>query len=368
MSVAREILYSFLRTALGHGVFQEKLSAEEWNAIHESLRRQALLGVGFMAIERLSHEYLPSKELVLKWFCEVERIRAANRRLNKDAVVVTRQLQEIGLRAVILKGQGLSLLYPDISLRQPGDIDVWVEGNRYSVMRLLGRHSIGGKVMYHHLDCSNWVQSDVEVHFIPTFFYSPFRNIRLQRFFREHEDIVFTNKVDLPEGQICVPTNSFNRIYILCHIYRHFLTEGVGLRQLLDYYYVLKCGFTPEERFATVVTLKGLGIYRFARGVVYILQRVFGLEYAFCIVPPDERLGTFLLEEILRSGNLGQYDLYSALNCRTGRNRFTRLLQIMRRNSRFLLWFPSEVLWYPLFRVWHWGWKVVCVNYRYKVK
>ena len=34
-------------------------------------------------------------------------------------------------------------------------------------------------------------------------------------------------------------TASFNVIYQLCHLYHHFFDEGIGLRQIIDYYYGL---------------------------------------------------------------------------------------------------------------------------------
>ena len=54
-------------------------------------------------------------------------------------------------------------------------------------------------------------------------------------------DLQCSNVVTLPDGygEITVPTMSFNVIYILSHLYRHVFTEGIGLRQLIDYYFVL---------------------------------------------------------------------------------------------------------------------------------
>ena len=50
-----------------------------------------------------------------------------------------------------------------------------------------------------------------------------------------------SNIVSLPDdaGDIAIPTTAFNVIYQLCHLYHHFFDEGIGMRQMIDYYYVV---------------------------------------------------------------------------------------------------------------------------------
>lgn len=62
-------------------------------------------------------------------------------------------------------------------------------------------------------------------------------------------DLQCSNVVILPDGfgEITVPTLSFNVIYILSHLYRHVFTEGIGLRQLLDYYFVIEKFFSKQS-------------------------------------------------------------------------------------------------------------------------
>ena len=58
-----------------------------------------------------------------------------------------------------------------------------------------------------------------------------------------------------------IPTVEFNIIFQLTHIYSHLMNEGIGLRQLLDYYYVL-CDFykvyqKSSKTHPSSLTLKG---------------------------------------------------------------------------------------------------------------
>ena len=64
----------------------------------------------------------------------------------------------------------------------------------------------------------------------------------LQQFFKNNKEKQFSNIQELPGqvGKICIPTPYFNAVYQLTHINVHVLIEGIGLRQFIDYYYVLK--------------------------------------------------------------------------------------------------------------------------------
>ena len=61
--------------------------------------------------------------------------------------------------------------------------------------------------------------------------------------------------------------------------------------------------------------LKELGLWKFVGGIMYIMQEVFGMPASRLIVPPNEKYGKFVLNEVLEAGNFGKHD---------ARNRFGR--------------------------------------------
>lgn len=158
-------------------------------------------------------------------------------------------------------------------------------------------------------------------------------------------------------GNINVPSAVFNRVFVLAHLlYRHLLTEGVGVRQVVDYYYVLQEKLTEPERTETVKVLRQTGMARFAAAVMYVLQYYLGLSESQLLLPPDQKRGLFLLQELQRSGNFGHYDKQMH---RSGHNsKLARLILIMRRNFRFLHDYPAEILCYPIFRIYHFIWRM----------
>lgn len=270
-----------------------------------------------------------------------------------------RKFQQEGFRCCILKGQGNALLYPDPYMRTPGDIDIYVDGGRKRVMDYVNKVCPNQVMRYHHVDFPV-MKTAIEVHFMPSYMFYPKHNRRMQRWFGEVMDLQCSNMVTLPDdyGEITVPTENFNVIYILSHLYRHVFTEGIGLRQLLDYYYVLNVWEHDDKALMYIQNMIGyFGMKKFAGGIMYVMHEVFGLPTSKLVGPIDEKEGTFLLDEIMRGGNFGQYD--TSLGSKENEGKIHRYLRMNLRNLRFVKHYPTEALSEPLFRTWFAVWKKV---------
>lgn len=333
------------------------IKSSDGEALYRIAAKHALLGVAFKGIERLPESQRPDKEIIIKWFSASRKIAAMNATVNNNAAKVAEMFSKKGFRTCLLKGQGNALLYPDPHTRTPGDIDIWVDGGTKRVLALADKVAPGTQRSYHHTDFPPCGGTEVEVHYRPSFMNNPVFNSRLQRYFSDNAERQFSNTATLPDssGNISVPTAAFNRIFQMSHIYRHLTHEGIGLRQLLDYYYVLKQGFTDEEKAQDQKTLKRCGMYKIAAAVMYVQKEVFGLDDCHLTVPPDEHNGKILLNEIMQSGNFGFHD--SRLDKFRG-NRLKRNIQRCVRDIRFASVYPGESLWEPVFRLWHFAWRI----------
>ena len=256
--------FHLLRYSIGAtNVVPQEIVDDEWEDVYLIAQQQSLLGVLFYGIEK-HPEMRPPRELLLKWYAISEQIRGANERTNRIAVKVCERFRKNGFRTCVLKGQGNTLNYPDPHVRSSGDVDVWVAGGEEKVLAF-AREIVGEtKICYHHVDFKAVDGVEVEAHYRPSFLNNLIHNGRLQKWFEEKADEQFSHEVDLPDdaGKVCVPTNAFNRIYQLAHINQHVINGGIGLRQIVDYYFVLKQGFTEEERVHDERLLKHLGLYR----------------------------------------------------------------------------------------------------------
>lgn len=254
-------------------------------------------------------------------------------------------------------GSGVALSLPPLR-RQCGDIDIWLSGTRRDIVALAREACPGADVCYHHADWLNSEGISVELHIRPSWLCSPLRNRRLQSFFRGHHSF---GGVNTPLG-FCVPSLEFNSVFILVHIFRHLFYGGVGLRQLLDYYYVVRSlhGSMADVKGKGVLAdtrhhLRRLGLYKFARAVMYVLHEVFALPEDMMIVPMDTGEGVFLLGEIMSADNFGRHDVRN--RARPGEGRPARFARHIRRNLRFLRHYPEETLSFPFWTVWHWCWR-----------
>ena len=435
-----QIFFDFLRFCIGSTKEIPDSSKEaDWKELYAIAKKQCLVGILFDGIKKLPAEYVGmKKELLLQWMAESQMLEKANVRLNDAAIQVSEWFRKKGFRTCILKGQGNALLYPNPYSRTPGDIDIWVEGGDKRVISFVRSISPHEKACYHHIEFPSYKGVEVEVHYRPSFLLCFCHNRKLQKYYERVKEEQFSHRVMLKEqGEIAIPTVGFNLIFQLTHIFSHLMNEGIGLRQLLDYYYVL-CDFFKVYQKSSKITpslftlkegstshpdpltlrgeggnrptrcseplrskdggpkrsspncagwdrrdaigdmtsataarssfaanssaaidrvqkeLKELGLWKFAEGIMYIMQEVFGMPASRLIVPPNEKYGKFVLNEVLEAGNFGRHDARN----RFGRSQLGHNLQRVYRDMRLVRYFPAEALCEPLFRIWHFFWRM----------
>ena len=339
----------------------------DWQNLYSFASKQALLGFCFDGIERLGEEYPEElkqnpigRELLMTWMGKAQQIRRQNMKVNVVASKLYSMLREDGLRCCILKGQGNALIYPNPYSRNPGDIDVWVNAERDSLTEYAKEHFVlEDDVRYHHIE-TTMDGVPVELHFFPCTMNNPIYHARLQRWFKRNADLQCSNVVSLPDGigEIAIPTMAFNAVYQLTHLYHHFFDEGIGMRQIIDYYFVL---VKSEERRVKNLTalqreLKHLGLWKFAGAVMYVLHEVLGISEEKMNVPMDEKRGKLLLAEILNGGNFGKH--FTKYGHFTQQGMAKKYFLKIWRNMHFVRYYPAEALSEPIFRTWHFFWRM----------
>lgn len=360
--------FAFLKYCLGSkGDMSRMVAGMDWQELYSFASKQALLGLCFEGIERLGKEYPEElkrnpigRELLMTWMGKEQQIRRQNMKVNAVASKLFSMLREDGLRCCILKGQGNALMYPNPYSRTPGDIDVWVNASRERIMEYAQKKfELEDDIRLQHLETS-LDGVPVELHFFPCSMNNPIYHARLQKWFRRNADLQCSHIVGLPDGagDIAIPTTAFNVIYQLTHLYHHFFDEGIGMRQIIDYYFVL---VKNEERRMKNLTalqreLKYLGLWKFAGAMMYVLHEVLGLSEEKMIAPMDEKRGKLLLAEILNGGNFGQH--FTKYGHFTQQGMAKKYFLKIWRNMHFVRYYPAEALCEPLFRTWHFLWRM----------
>ena len=461
--------FALLRYCLGKKRNMSRVIAGmDWQELYSFASKQALLGLCFEGIERLGKEYPEElkqnpigRELLMTWMGKAQQIRRQNMKVNAVAGKLFAMLRVDGMRCCILKGQGNALMYPNPYSRIPGDIDVWIDASRERIMEYAQKKfELGDDIRLQHLETS-LDGVPVELHFFPCSMNNPIYHARLQKWFRRNADLQCSHIVSLPDGagDIAIPTTAFNVVYQLTHLYHHFFDEGIGMRQIIDYFLVVndfsknvfldtdfsnhpvnfsnhpvplskegstfspspsssgsgdvtapswcseplrskvggpskvspdcagwdrrgvsgdtssvscssvsgssitsvRSASTTDSSASTALVvvqreLKYLGLWKFAGAVMYVLKEVLGLSEDKMIVPVDEKRGRLLLAEILDGGNFGRhFTKYAGFTHQSmGKKYFLKIW----RNMHFVRYYPAEALCEPLFRTWHFFWRL----------
>jgi hypothetical protein len=320
--------------------FEAAPSDAQWDRWLELAKQQSVTGVLYHALDVLPEDQLPSRDPSRRWMMDRTKAVRRNALVDQRARELTDLFASAGFKSAVLKGQGVSRFYPDAALRQSGDIDLWVPGGREKVLAFLkGRYPLRRPV-YHHVEARFFEDVEVEVHFLPAFLYSPFRNRTLQRYFES-----CAQEWDMAGGEetgFFYPKAPFAAVFSLVHISKHIINEGVGLRQVMDHHYIMQAladaDLEPVRRL-----VKRLGMASLAAALAAVETELFGAPGCPELFPPDAKRGARLLEDVLLSGNFGHSDE------RSGGKRA--------RFFRFVADYPSEVLWSPAWKIWHRCWR-----------
>ena len=358
-------IFAFLKCCLGYkGNMSRMIAGMNWHELYSFASKQALLGLCFEGIERLGEDYPEElkqnpigRELLMTWMGKAQQIRRQNMKVNAVVSKLFSMLREDGLRCCILKGQGNALMYPNPYSRTPGDIDVWINASRERIMEYAQKKfELGDDIRLQHLETS-LDSVPVELHFFPCSMNNPIYHTRLQKWFRRNADLQCSHIVGLPDGagDIAIPTMAFNVIYQLTHLYHHFFDEGIGMRQIIDYYYVVNNDELLAIKDTLQKELKHLGLWKFAGAVMYVLHEALGLSEEKMIAPMDEKRGKLLLAEILNGGNFGQH--FTKYGHFTQQGMEKKYFLKIWRNMHFVRYYPAEALSEPIFRTWHFFWR-----------
>lgn len=336
------------------------LSDGDWDKMYAFAKKHALLGIVYKAIMSLPSEQLPPRRVKIQFALAAEKIASRNKVMDEYSASATAMMKELGMQACVLKGQAVARRYPWPDARQSGDIDLWVDKDIDAVLPLLRSRWELNEVFYHHAGIRPFpdTKTEVEVHFMPSWMYNPFTNRKLQEYFRGNSQKQFDNF--LSDMGFSSATCGFDCVFSLVHIFRHLFLEGIGLRQIIDYHFILQDSSSEERRDAYVMAC-GIGMERFVPALMYVLKYVTGLEDEKLLCSPDERSGEFLLHEILRSGNFGRYDSRNVPIRLNGKKELLSV-RFFRRLKRLFTFFgiaPGEVLWAPFFKVWQQIWRMV---------
>lgn len=359
MTYINSIFFELVQVAISKRIcLSHTPSADEWGKLYAMAKKQSLVGVCFVGVQKLVEQRQELPEMLyFTWMGMAAKIQQRNEVVNRQCVELQKRLSADGFRSYIMKGQYVATLYGEhlAALRQSGDIDVYLEGGLDKVLAYARTFGEVKKVNELEMSVPVFSETEVEFHYRPFIMRNPFKNARLQAFFNSKNIECFTNKIALPNdvGEIVSPTIEFNLVHQLVHTYHHFITEGVGLRQLMDYYFVIQASNAEDIRECQKM-VASLGLNRFASALMWVLVHVFGLKVEQALWAPCEKDGRLLLDEILLSGNFGHTD-ERAKDIQT--SRWKAFCFVNGKTFRFWRFDHWAWFWSPVWRIYHFLWR-----------
>lgn len=353
------MFFELLQVSLGNrGSLSATPTSDEWAAIYDESERQAVTGVILCGLDRLPLEQRPPKAILLQWIGMVQMIEQRNQVMDKHCGELLKMLKEQGVRGSILKGQGVALLYDKElrPLRQSGDIDVYVDcGIERAMDFAKTKGQKNPKYAYKHLHLEIWDDTEIEMHVRVEVLLNLVKNKKLQQWFKNHNDEAFGSHYLEGCLEMTTPTVEFNVFYILLHIYRHFLYEGVGMRQIVDYYMVLRTvHYSRLTVYDYVETVRVFGMEKFARGLMWVMKEALGMPEEWMLWESNEKEGEFILKQIMTGGNFGHYHE----RLKHGGGKLGTIKAILVHNMHLLGHYPSDALWAPIYFIWLMIWKL----------
>lgn len=365
------LFFELLQVALGRrGQLSSAPDEAMWRTLFDMAKRQALQGVAFVGVQRLPKEQWPWGGMVMQWMAAAEQVRKRNMKATEVCDRLQTVLRRDGFSPCILKGQANHAYYPQelATMRVCGDVDVWAmpaDASPHPVRRTLcylQRKGLVVSLCWLHAEAKPMDGVPVEVHFHPSFMNTPWLNRRFLSVFKMEE----CTETAVIDGSVPVRKMrpDYDLVFQLNHVFRHLLDEGVGLRQVLDYYMLL--GAYRERRGdlmgreEIMHLVKRCGMARFASALMYVLGEVFAMPREWMLCEPSAKHGAFLLDEMMRAGNFGHYDeRLAALQVRRGKTSYQvrHALRRMRRGMRFYGSYPSEAVFEPVARMAHFLWR-----------
>ena len=246
-----ELLCVGLETKPVHSLSLEhfrELSQEDWQALRKMSEKQGVSAIVFDGLSELINNFgrdqiCPNinpvwwQTYAIKWIGHQQQVEGRNYQQKKVTEEMAKQWADAGCRVMVMKGQACARMYPRPEHRVPGDIDCYLFEN-YTLSNNIARKA-GAKVnerWYMH----SQIHYKGEMFENHQFFVHTREGKRSKLLEKELEEAL--NSKVLKDSTTVkmsehteLPPVQWNAMFLTYHACSHFISEGMRLKQLLDW-------------------------------------------------------------------------------------------------------------------------------------
>lgn len=319
-----EQLFALLRLGLDTSTIEKEdlsgiilLPEDKWTILGEMARNQGVLGIFLDGIDKLENtRFGLSRDLQtnqkLGWIGEVLQIEQRNQQQTVVMNDLAEKWSQCGCQVMVMKGQAIGLLYPSPLHRSPGDIDCYLFEN-YARGNKIARN-VGANVderWYKH----SQIFYKGEMFENHQYFVHTREGKRSKLLQKELADALNTDKWEcFPNSRICLPPAQWNAMFLTYHACAHFITEGLRLKQVLDWAMFLQKEQNNVDWELVYEYCERHHLRRFADAITAICVKYLGIQVNNSVITTESPYA----DKILQSALYDDDYIYGAGECRWG--------------------------------------------------
>jgi len=259
---------ALVRLGIGHEsrVPSQEIDWTEIKALADAHGLSAIVLDGLNTVQGeglMVHGSMPQM-MRLEWIGEVlQNYEQRYKQYEKAISSLAGFYNQHGYKMMVLKGYACSLDWPKLEHRPCGDIDIWLFGQQKEADVLLDSSEFRneslesvGKVKrikvdnsHHHHTVFEWAGFTVENHYDFINVHHHKSNAQFEKILKQlGEDDSHTVEVD--GDKVYLPSPNLHALFLLKHLMMHFASEGIMLRQVVDWgFFVEKHGKDVEWKY-----------------------------------------------------------------------------------------------------------------------
>lgn len=303
LSLEQQALFSLIKTALGKQEKAEYSEKTDWQAVRLESFKQAVFLLTFDAVKRSAL----SDEVKALWNRAEGNAVFNNINSFYSVSEMDRVMRKNNFRYVVLKGIAAAYYYPYYFLRALGDVDFLIDSKYRSEVE-------------NALEADGYRKRDTN-HICHVVFKKPGQNLEMHfdvpgipygiqgDYVREYMNGVLDDSINFEvDGSVFeLPHPKYHGLILLLHMEKHMLSEGIGLRHLIDF--ICFVDKTAGDKFWNtdlLPLLKKIGLYKYTQVMTKIGAMYFGTHCPDWAVDAEEELCDAVMQDILDGGNFGR--------------------------------------------------------------
>lgn len=286
-----DILLNLLRLGISDITFSyPENDAMDWDNLLDNSAKQGVMGWVWEGINKLPKECRPPRQQMINWGLSVDSLVKDYTRQRDVLLKLVHVCESNSMRVLLLKGHGLSVLYPKPEYRFSSDIDIYLfsDYEKGNLVLANNKYQFGGR---HSMFTFEGESVENHITFIHT-------TTRIQKKIERYLESTLNNAHRTDYGYYELEPMAY-LVFLLMHSLSHMDSVNViSLKNILDFYMFLKASrnVIPPQEFSE--KLKELFIADAFELMLCLSEWISGNifdDYHFCNIP---------LEDVERAKNI----------------------------------------------------------------